>query len=99
MTAIQGLVLKSVRRTEAHRVPTHEAQGMRRRRTHQGCGAHFYAKFFWSISYFTKHVLHKQVKINALTMWLDINMTSNTANNLKICYLIIVVPQCMYLQY
>jgi len=26
-------------------------------------------------------------------------MTTNNANNLKICYLIIVVPQCMYSWY
>jgi len=26
-------------------------------------------------------------------------MTTNIANNLKTCYLIIIVPQCMYLRY
>jgi len=26
-------------------------------------------------------------------------MTTNTTNNLKVCYLIVVVPQCTYLQY
>jgi len=36
------LVLKSARRTEAHRLLKHEAQGARRRRTHHGCEAHFY---------------------------------------------------------
>ena len=38
------LVLKSARRTEAYSVPKCEAQGVRRRRTHHGCEAHFYNK-------------------------------------------------------
>jgi len=53
------LVLKSARRTEAHRVTRREAQGARPRRMHHGREAHFYAKIFKSISYFTKHILQK----------------------------------------
>ena len=56
------LVLKSARRTEANRVPRHKAQEARRRRTHHGCEAHFYAKFFKDLSHSTKHILHKQVR-------------------------------------
>jgi len=56
------LVLKSARRTEANRVPKRKARGTRRRRTHHGCEAHFFAKFFKDLSHSTKHILHKQVR-------------------------------------
>jgi len=58
---VHSLVLKSARCTEVHRVPKREAQGARRRHTHHGRDAHFYAEVFKSISYFTKHILQKQV--------------------------------------
>ena len=58
----KDLVLKSVRRTEANSVPKRKVQGSRLRRTHHGCEAHFYAKFFKGLSHYTKHILHKRVR-------------------------------------
>lgn len=39
-----------------------KAQGAKRRSTHHGCKTPFYAKIFRSLSYFTKHILDKQVR-------------------------------------
>jgi len=37
--------------------------------------------------------------MDTLEKCLDIDITIDTANNLKICYLIIIVSQCTYLPY
>jgi len=59
--SLENLVLKSKRRTKAHRVPKHKGQGAWRRHTHYECEAHFYTKTFKSPSHFTKYILQIQV--------------------------------------
>ena len=90
---LRSLVLKSARRIGS--------QGVRREaKAHASWtrGA-LLCKSFWKYLLFHKAYFVETSYINALKMWLDINMTTNIANNLKICYLIIVAPQCMYLRY
>ena len=55
------LSFKSARHTEAHKLPKHEAQGARRRRTHHGCEARFYKNKFKKFFTFHKAYFITQV--------------------------------------